>query len=158
MSSAGGAASAVSSRSAGTCTATPGVSTLALSDSWSRRRPSADRFVNAGFAASVSWCLVPNAPRRSKRHRVDAWVNELDKLEVTIPKRVWPFDEEAFLASHPELRKRFAANAERAEGLRRHGELVIGEIYAHFVCGAPSRRGLIVSLRAFANDLDDADR
>jgi hypothetical protein len=98
---------------------------------------------------------VPDAPRRGERHRVEAWVNALDKLEVTIPKRVSPFDVEAFLALHPELREQFTANEERAEGLRRHAEFVIGEIYAHFACGSPSRRGLIVNLRALANDLND---
>ena len=98
---------------------------------------------------------MPDQRRRSKRHRVEAWVNELDKLEVTIPKRASPFDIETFLASHPELREQFAASEERAEDIRRHAEVVIGEIYAHFVCGAPSRRGLIVNLRALANDLEE---
>ncbi|HEY3462166.1 MAG TPA: hypothetical protein VGK62_01770 [Gaiellaceae bacterium] len=82
-------------------------------------------------------------------------MNELDKLEVTIPKPASPFDIETFLASHPELREQFAASEERAEDIRRHAEVVIGEIYAHFVCGAPSRRGLIVNLRALANDLEE---
>jgi hypothetical protein len=49
------------------------------------------------------------------------------------------------------VREQFAANEEREAGTRRHAEVVIGEIYAHFLCGAPSRRGLIVSLRALAN-------
>jgi hypothetical protein len=97
---------------------------------------------------------MSDGARRRGRYRVEAWVNELDKLEVTIPKRASSFDKGAFLVSHPELRERFAANEERAEGLRRHAEVVIGEIYAYFLCGAPSRRGLIVSLRAFANDLE----
>lgn len=82
-------------------------------------------------------------------------MNELDKLEVTIPKRESGFDAEAFLATHPELREQFAENAKRADEVRRNAELVIGDIYAHFVGGAPSRRGLIVSLRAFANVLDE---
>lgn len=101
---------------------------------------------------------MPPSPRRPKRRPAEAWVNELDKLEATIPERAPAFDEEAFLASHPELRERFVANKERESGLRRHAELMIGEIYAHFVCGAPSRRGLIVNLRALANDLDAEDQ
>lgn len=92
--------------------------------------------------------------RRRGPYRVEACVNELGKLVVAIPRREPSFDREAFLASHPELREQFAANEEREAGTRRHAEMVIGEIYAHFLCGAPSRRGLIVSLRALANDLD----
>jgi hypothetical protein len=94
-----------------------------------------------------------------ERHQVEAWVNELGKLEVEIPPRVGDFDLDAFLAEHPEHRDRVEAAAKRSSDLLRHAEAVIGEVYSHFFVGSPSSWGLRVSLRALASHLDTvADR
>jgi hypothetical protein len=96
-----------------------------------------------------------DVPGDMRRHPVEAWVNELGKLEVRIPPHTREGDLDDFLAEHPEHRKRLEAAAGRSDDLRRHAEAVIGEIYGHFHVGSPSRWSLVVSLRAFASHLND---
>ena len=92
---------------------------------------------------------------RIERHEAAAWVHELGKLEAAIPERPSSFDREAPLPDHPELHERLAHAARRAADQRRHAGAVIGDICAHFLVDTPSRRGLVVSLRALAEDIAD---
>lgn len=95
---------------------------------------------------------------KTERHQIEAWVNELGKLEVEIPEPANRDFIERFLEKHPEQRGRFAALEQDARDVRAAAASLIGEIYGHFLVGSPSRWGLIVSLKAFAGILDESDR
>lgn len=72
-----------------------------------------------------------------------------------IPEPERPDWLDAFLAAHPEKRKQIEEAQQRAAEERETAALVVIQIYEHFATGAPSPWGLIVTLRAFANFLDE---
>lgn len=86
--------------------------------------------------------------------QIEAWADELGRLEVRIPRSYETFGIEIFLDEHPEHRDQVEATLRRSRALRRQCEFVIGEIYAHYSTGSPSIERLIASLRSLAADLE----
>lgn len=75
----------------------------------------------------------------------------------SIPDWPQPSWLEEFLNAHPQQRERIEELQRRGREERDFAELVVREIYAHYATSSPSRWGLTVTLRAYAQLLDDVD-